>query len=160
PTVTEPIYRRSSQLMQFALRHCPTNTVIWGFRSPYRKVLLQYCFNLNPKRWCDSSRGAGCQRLNTKDVPRARRWLLVNSSEMWLVDRIKPNYKKTQRSSSEKQTDFNTEKRETGYRSSTTNLNKDTCFDYSDDPTKNNISPCILNITQHLDVLRIYKRNS
>ncbi|KAJ9597308.1 hypothetical protein L9F63_011829, partial [Diploptera punctata] len=31
-----------------------------------------------------------------------------NSSEMWLVDRIKPNYKKTQRSSSEKQTDFNT----------------------------------------------------
>ncbi|KAJ9601745.1 hypothetical protein L9F63_000136, partial [Diploptera punctata] len=88
---------------------------------------------------------SGCQRLNTKDVPRARRWLLVlasgplsaflwcvygvsparshlrmshcslvfqsrcaatilginprNSSEMWLVDRIKPNYKKTQRSS-------------------------------------------------------------
>ncbi|KAJ9584625.1 hypothetical protein L9F63_021027, partial [Diploptera punctata] len=33
-----------------------------------------------------------------------------NSSEMWLVDRIKPNYKKTQRSSSEKQTDFNTKK--------------------------------------------------
>ncbi|KAJ9592637.1 hypothetical protein L9F63_015692, partial [Diploptera punctata] len=46
-------------------------------------------------RWCDSSRGAGCQRLNTKDVPRARRWLLVLASGplsafLWCVYGVSP----------------------------------------------------------------------
>ncbi|KAJ9574579.1 hypothetical protein L9F63_008252, partial [Diploptera punctata] len=56
PTVTEPIYRRSSQLMQHSMSP--------GAQSDGRIT-------------CDCS---GCQRLNTKDVPRARRWLLVLAS--------------------------------------------------------------------------------